>query len=131
MILLDTHVWVWFVSNPELLSKKAAALIERAVNENGVYISCISTWEVALLVSKKRLVLTLEADEWIAKSETIPFITFIPVDNHIAVKSVSLPGPLHDDPADRIITATSLSSGFPLITKDKRLHDYPHVKTIW
>ena len=52
MILLDPHVWVWFVSNPELLSKKAAALIERAVNENGVYISCISTWEVALLVSK-------------------------------------------------------------------------------
>ena len=131
MIVLDTHVWVWFVSNPELLSKKAKRTIERAVVDNNVFISSISAWEVALLTSKKRLLLSMEVADWIKKSEMLPFVNFIPVDNSIAVKSVNLPQPFHSDPADRIIIATTISLGASLITKDERILKYPHVKTIW
>jgi PIN domain nuclease of toxin-antitoxin system len=68
---------------------------------------------------------------WIAKSESLPFIHFVPVTNSIAVKSVNLPLPLHPDPADRIIIATALWLGAPLVTKDKKLLDYCHINTIW
>jgi len=131
MIVLDTHVWVWFVSNPELLSKAAKRGINAAMEQKAIFISSISAWEVALLAAKKRLKLTLDVTDWIAKSETLPFFQFIPVDNSVAVKSVNLPQPLHDDPADRIIIATAITIAAPVVTKDKKLLDYPHVKTIW
>ena len=131
MIVLDTHAWVWFVSNPELLSQKAKRTIERAVVDENVFISSISAWEVALLTSKKRLLLSMEVADWIKKSEMLPFVNFIPVDNSIAVKSVNLPQPFHSDPADRIIIATTISLGASLITKDEMILKYPHVKTIW
>ena len=131
MIVLDTHIWVLFVSNPELLSKRAKRSLDTAMEEKGILISSISTWEVALLVSKKRLQLTLSVTDWIAKSEALPFITFIPVDNSVAIKSVNLPQPLHNDPADRIIIATAISMGVPLVTKDEKILKYPHVQTIW
>jgi len=131
MIVLDTHVWVLFVSNPELLSKRAKKSLDTAMEEKGILISSISTWEVALLVAKKRLRLTLSVTDWIAKSEALPFITFIPVDNSVSIKSVNLPQPLHNDPADRIIIATAISMGTPLVTKDEKILKYPHVQTIW
>jgi len=131
MIVLDTHVWVLFVSNPELLSKREKRSLDTAMEEQGILISSISAWEVALLVAKKRLRLTLGVTDWIAKSEALPFITFMPVDNSVAIKSVNLPQPIHDDPVDRIIIATAISMGAPLLTKDKKLLKYPHVQTIW
>jgi len=131
MIVLDTHTWIWFISKPEVLSKRAKKAVSAAVKEKSVLISSISAWEVALLVIKKRLTLSLDVADWIAKSEGLPFIQFIEISNSIAVKSVNLPQPLHSDPADRIIIATALTVGVPLVTKDKKLIDYPHVKTIW
>ena len=131
MIVLDTHAWIWFTSKPEALSKKAQKVLEAAVKEKNVLVSSISVWEVALLVNKKRLKLSMDVTDWIAKSESLPFIQFIPVSNSIAVKSVNLPQPLHSDPADRIIIATALSLGAPLVTKDKKISAYAHVKTIW
>ena len=131
MIVLDTHAWVWLANNPESLSKKAKKAVDAAIEEKEVLVSSISAWEVALLVAKKRLKLTMEVEDWITKYEALPFIRFVPVDNYLAVKSVRLPEPLHGDPADRIIIATSITSGVPLITKDERILNYPHVKTIW
>ena len=131
MIVLDTHAWIWFISNPDLLSKRAEKAVNAAVKDKSVFISSISAWELAILVTKKRLKLTLDVTDWIAKSESLPFIQFVPVTNSIAVKSVHLPLPLHPDPADRIIIATALTAGSPLVTKDKRLLGYPHIKTIW
>ena len=131
MIVLDTHVWVWFVSNPELISKDARKAIDAAISSKEIFISSISAWEVALLVAKERLKLTMGVTEWIGTSERLPFFQFIPVDNSIAVKSVNLPQPLHQDPADRIIIATAITIGAAVVTKDEKLMDYPHVKTIW
>ena len=131
MIVLDTHAWIWFISNPDLLSKRAEKAVNAAVKDKSIIVSSISTWELALLVSKKRLKLTLDVSDWIAKSESLPFIQFVPVTNPIAVKSANLPLPLHPDPADRIIIATALSMGAPLVTKDRKLLGYSHIKTIW
>ncbi|HWP91246.1 MAG TPA: type II toxin-antitoxin system VapC family toxin [Thermodesulfobacteriota bacterium] len=131
MILLDTHVWVWWVSGIERLSSKANRLITKAKNRDAIYISSISVWEIAQLVERGRLQLTLDVTGWVAKSEALPFVHFIPVDNSIAIKSVQLPSPLHPDPADRIIIATALALGFPLITRDEKIARYPYIQTIW
>ena len=131
MIVLDTHAWVWFISNPELLSERAKRYLDAAVEEKAIMISSISVWEVALLIAKKRLILTLELNDWIAKSEMLPFFKFIPVDNSVAIKAVNLLQPLHRDPADRIIIATAISLGAPIVTKDEKILNYPHVQTIW
>jgi PIN domain nuclease of toxin-antitoxin system len=73
----------------------------------------------------------MDAEDWIARTEALPFVKFVPVNNSIAVRSTQLPGPLHDDPADRIIIATTLSLGGMLVTKDDRIREYPQVKTLW
>jgi PIN domain nuclease of toxin-antitoxin system len=131
MIVLDTHAWIWFISNPDLLSKRAKKAVNAAVEDNSILISSISAWELSLLVTKKRITLTLDVTDWIAKSESLPFIQFMPVTNSIAVKSVNLPLPLHPDPTDRIIIATALSLGASLVTKDEKLLDYAPINTIW
>ncbi len=131
MIVLDTHVWVWWLSGIEPISRRASRLIADAVAQKGIYVSSISVWEVAHLVARGRLKLTVAVADWLAKSESLPFVNFIPVDNTIALKSVQLPEPLHRDPADRIIIATAITLGFPLATKDGRIANYPHVRTIW
>jgi PIN domain nuclease of toxin-antitoxin system len=131
MIVLDTHTWIWFISNPDFLSKRAQKAVNAAVKDKSILISSISAWEIALLVKKKRLKLTLEVTDWIAKSESLPFIQFVPVTNQIAVKSLNLPLPLHPDPADRIIIATALALGAALVTKDEKLLGYAHIKAIW
>ena len=61
----------------------------------------------------------------------LPFLSFVPVDNSIAVKSVLLPEPLHKDPADRIIISTAVTLGAALVTKDEKILNYPYVETIW
>ena len=131
MIILDTHAWIWWVSNPEFLSEKAKQVIDEAVTNRNVLISTISTWEVAMLVSRGRLKLTMPPDDWVAASEALPFFDFVPVSNCIALKSVQLPGVLHSDPADRIIIATAISLGAVLVTKDEKIRNYEHVKTVW
>ena len=105
--------------------------IDKAMQENDVLISCISAWELALLVQKKRLELTMDVSEWISSSEQLPFIRFISIDNGIAVHSVYLPQPLHNDPADRIIIATSMKYGAPIVTMDEKIQNFPHVQSIW
>jgi len=131
MIVLDTHVWLWWVSNPELLSSAARKTLDHAMADGEICISSISAWEVAILVKKGRLDLTMSAEDWIARSEALPFLRFVPVDNRIALKSANLPGQLHDDPADRIIIATTIMLGGTLISKDDKIRKYQHVRSIW
>lgn len=131
MIVLDTHAWLWWISNPEKLGAAAASAIEQAMTENGILISSISTWEMALLVAKGRLTLSIDVRDWIRKTESLPFVRFMPMDNTIALRSVALPKEFHADPADRIITATALSTGLPLVTKDKKIRVCSFVRTIW
>ncbi len=84
-----------------------------------------------MLVNRGRLELTMDVADWIANSEALPFLRFVPVTNQIALRSVSLPTDVHGDPADRMIIATALFLGASLVTKDERIRNYPHVETIW
>lgn len=131
MIVLDTLAWVWWAASPERLSKPARARIDREIEEGAVHVSAISCWEVSLLVRRGRLALSLDVADWIATMETLPFLRFVPIDNRIALRSNSLAGDLHEDPADRLIVATAQTLGAALITKDARLQSYPHVETVW
>lgn len=131
MIVLDTHVWVWWVSHSRELPRPLRRLIDREAAAHPVNVSCVSAWEIAMLAKKGRLQLTMPADDWIAKCEALPGLRFVPADNRIFVRSVSLPEPLHNDPADRIIVSTALQLGAKLITRDDKLRAYPHVETIW
>ena len=131
MIVLDTHAWIWFVNNPRQLSAAARRAAEEAMSRRAIYISSISAWEVALLAASGRIELSIGVQDWIAGSETLPFFIFVPVDNAIFIRSVSLPGPLHSDPADRIIIATAMMKGMPIVTKDEKIRNYSKVKTIW
>lgn len=131
MIVLDTHVWLWWLSNPEKLSPPAEEAIAAAIAENGIVISSISSWEIALLVKRGRLELAIDHRDWISKTQGLPFVQFAPVDNIIALRSVDLPGDFHADPADRIITATAMTMALPLITCDHKIISYPHLQTIW
>ena len=130
MIVLDTHAWVWWVAADSRLSEAAGREIDRAMGTSSLYVSSISSWEVALLVQRGRLELTMDVGDWIARSEALPFLGFIPVDNRIALRSVELTLG-HDDPADRIIVATALSLGARLVTRDRRLHAFGGVETFW
>ena len=131
MIVLDTHAWIWWLANPDQISRAAQEEIDRAMEREEILISSISCWEIALLVRKGRLELAMPVEDWIARSEALPFVQFVPLDNRIALRSNHLPGEIHDDPADRIIIATALTVGVPLVSKDGRIRDYPHVETIW
>ena len=73
----------------------------------------------------------MDARDWIARSEALPFLHFVPVDNAVALRAVGLPEPFHKDPADRIIVATAMTMGIPIVTSDEKILKYPHVKTIW
>ncbi|OGG27340.1 twitching motility protein PilT [Candidatus Gottesmanbacteria bacterium RIFCSPLOWO2_01_FULL_39_12b] len=131
MIVLDTHVLVFWVSDQKRISAKARLTIRKNLKEKTVYVSSISVWEIAMLVNKGRLVLTMDVETWLDKVESLPGIQFVPIDSTIARKSVMLPGALHSDPADRIIIATARQLGATLITSDQKIRSYEHVKTLW
>ncbi len=129
MIVLDTHVWVWWVHGDERLTQAQVDVIE--ANETDVVgISCISCWEAAKLVEYKRLVLPCPLAEWFEKALSYPGIRLLELSSEIAVESTKLPGEFHRDPADQIIVATARVHGCPLVTSDRRLIEYPHVQTI-
>jgi len=131
LIVLDTHAWVWWVSGARALPARVSEQVERHRAQRTIRISSISVWEVAQLVKRGRLELTMSVDDWVARSEALPFLEFVPVDNRIALASTRLPGQFHADPADRIIVATTRGLGATLITKDDKLRRYAHVETLW
>jgi len=131
MIVLDTHIWIWYLDSPELLSERARTTVDHARDESDILISSISTWEVFMLESKGRLRLRIPVLEWLRKSERLSFLHFVPVDNDIARLSVQLPEYPHQDPADRMIIATALSLGARIVTKDHKFQAYTGVPTVW
>ena len=131
MIVLDTHAWVWWLGDPSLLSRPAREAIDAAAARSELYVSAISVWEVALLVARGRLELTMDLDDWVRRAEALPFITYVPVDNAVALRSVRLGEAFPEDPADRMIVATATGLGAPLVTKDRRLRKRPEIETIW
>ncbi len=131
VIVLDTHALVWWVSGDPTLSKKAKAAIALEQDGGAIIISSITAWEIAVLVERERLLLSMDVRRWLATVAEIESVRFLPVDNEIALNSVALPGAFHKDPADRMIVATARKLAVPLVTKDEKIRAYANVRTIW
>ncbi len=129
MIVLDTHIWVWWVHASEQLTGSQAQIVQ--ANETDVIgVSAISVWEVAKLVEYGRLELPCPLNEWFNKALNYPGIRLLEITPEIAIGSTQLPGEFHRDPADQIIVATARFYDCPLITSDSKILTYPHVKTV-
>lgn len=129
MILLDTHVWVWWVHGDKRLTPSQTAVIEDAETD-AIGVSVISCWEVAKLVERGRLGLPRPLEEWLALALGYPGVRLIELSPEIVVVSTRLPGTFHQDPADQIIVATARVNNCPLITSDQKIVSYEHVETV-
>ena len=129
MIVLDTHIWVWWVHEDERLTQAQREAI--AANETDtVGVSAISCWEIAKLVEYGRLELPSPLEEWFEQALNYPGVQLLALTPEIAIESTRLPGEFHRDPADQIIVATARVYGCSLVTSDDKLLNYSHVTTI-
>ena len=133
MILLDTHALIWALEDERRLGADARAAIAAAEQADGLGISAITPWEIALLAETGRLRLSREVREWIVAALALPAIGLLPLEPAISSESVRLPGAFPPDPADRLIVATARHHGAPLLTADYAILSYAaagHVQTI-
>ena len=128
MIILDTHIWIWWVDNNSRLTSPYRHWINQYQTE-GLGVSIISCWEVAKLVEKKRLQLTYSVDEWLHIALSYPGVQLLPLTVPILIQSTQLKD-FHNDPADQIIVATAKIYQSPLLTADKKILNYPFVHTL-
>lgn len=128
MIILDTHLWIWLADENEQLTKRHRDIIEEE-RSSGLGVSAISCWEVAKLVEYERLKLACPVEEWMDKALALPGIQHIELTPRIAIASTKLPGEFHRDPADQIIVATAHEYNCELLTVDRKILQYAHVKT--
>ena len=129
MILLDTHIWVWWVDDNQQLADRSRHIIRDNVR-SGLGVSIISCWEVAKLVEYGRLELACAIEEWMEQAVAYPGMQLLELTPQIAIESTKLPGSFHRDPADQIIVATARLYDIPLLTADSRILQYPHVRTL-
>lgn len=128
MILLDTHIWVWWVAQDPALPEAVRQLILEH-QPAGMGISIISCWEVAKKVEVGKLVLDRDVVAWLDAALVYPGIGVIALTPEIVVESTRLPGSFHRDPADQMIVATARVLGIPLLTNDGRIRAYEGVVT--
>lgn len=128
MIVLDTHAWVWWVSKPEKLGKRAAREIGKA---SRVGVPAICVWEVAIKAEAKKLRFDRPYDIWIdAALSDDPRVELLPLLPRIAVAAVQLSW-THSDPADRFIVASARAHGALLVTADEAIHASGLVRCAW
>jgi len=127
--LLDTHIWIWWVQDIDRLSNRQIEILS-SNERTGLGVSIISCWEIAKLVEKNRLDLSLPTKEWFDTAINYPGIKLLELTPAIALESTQLPGQFHKDPADQIIVATSRIYHIDLLTADKKIIKYKHVSTL-
>jgi PIN domain nuclease of toxin-antitoxin system len=131
LILLDTHVLVWWLSESPELSIAAKRAIRRYSGPGEIAVSAISVLEIATAARRGRLQFTVPVEQWLSDMRCIPQLRLEPVSADIAALAGSLADPMHGDPADRVIIATAIVLGVSLVTADERLRSLPSVTTIW
>jgi PIN domain nuclease of toxin-antitoxin system len=129
VIVLDTHAWLWWLSAPERLSDAAAEAIGEA---SRIGVSTLSAWELAMLVSRRRIELDREVATWVGQGLADERVESLAPNAQVAVSASLLdaknfPG----DPVDRLIYATTRSLGATLITRDKAIRAFDAQSTLW
>lgn len=128
MIVLDTHAWLWHAVARERLSRPARQAIDRA---ESLLVSTLSCFEVTALERRERIALDRPAASWIRQALGADEVDHVDVDIDIAATAGQLPDPFPGDPADRLIYATAMARGVPLVTADRAIREFDPVRTIW
>lgn len=129
--VLDTHVWVWWNMDPKKLSPRVRSIIADPAQYDEILLSAISCWEFSKLLEKKRIGISCDPEEWIRIAIEMPKLRLVPLTPTLSYRSTQLPQPFHEDPADQIIVATAREENATVMTKDKLMKRYPHVRTVW
>lgn len=127
MIVLDTHIWIWWVHGDSQLTQEYHEYIQER-ELRGLGVSAISCWELAKLVERSWLVLPCSVDDWLDQALAYPGMCLLELTPQICVESTQLPGNFHRDPADQIIVATARVYNCPLVTMDEKIRSYPHIQ---
>lgn len=128
MIILDTHIWVWWIGESPRLTERLQEFINR-YQPSGLGVSVFSCWEVAKLVEKGRMELDCSVNEWLDTALTYPGVRLLELTVPIVVQATQLEG-FHNDPADQIIVATAKVHDCSLLTVDSKIVNYPHVEVL-
>ncbi|MBD2492790.1 PIN domain-containing protein [Nostoc sp. FACHB-280] len=128
MIILDTHIWVWWVQNDSQLTKQQQKWL-KDYESDCLGVSILSCWEVAKSVEKKRLILPLAIDKWLEVALAYPGVQLLNLSLPIVIDSTQLNG-FHSDPFDQLIVATARFYSCPLLTADTKILNYPDVQTL-
>lgn len=126
MIVADTHALLWWILSPQDLSRPA----RRALDDSAIAVAAITCFEIARLVHRGRVTLDLPVVEWLHNVFALPKVAFLPLTIEVTATAASLPDPIRD-PVDRLIVATALHQGVPLVTKDHKIIAAEVVRTIW
>jgi PIN domain nuclease of toxin-antitoxin system len=132
MLLLDTHVLIWW-ANGEGLSGETQRLVAEALSRREVAVSTVNAWEIATLSAKGRVAFLPDAAGWWRRLQSAPGLTVLDLDPMAAIASQSLPEPFHADPADRFLVAMARARAMKLLTRDRLILDYAargHVEAI-
>jgi PIN domain nuclease of toxin-antitoxin system len=128
-LLLDTHVWLWQLLEPERLSRRATEALGSAEAE--LFLSPISVWETLILAKRGRIELQPDASTFVLDALAVSRTTMTPLTHEIAIQSVGLPGYRNRDPADRFLIATCLVEALTMVTADRGLRRYRRLETLW
>jgi PIN domain nuclease of toxin-antitoxin system len=128
-LLLDTHVWLWSLLDPQRLSGAAEQAISD--DDNELCLSPISTWETLVLARKRRLELRPSPREWVLEALRRSAPAHAPLSHSVAVRSECLDGFSSEDPADRFLVATALEQNLAIVTADGDMREYAPLKTVW
>ena len=127
--MLDTHALLWWALDPRELSDVAKQTCARMEGEGG-YASAISIWELGIKVKRRKLHLGIPVSEFARRVQRSGVVEFVPVDVTVWLRSLSLEWD-HRDSVDRVIVATALLKGHRLLTKDRVLHRFGGIETVW
>ncbi|MEX0845251.1 MAG: type II toxin-antitoxin system VapC family toxin [Balneolaceae bacterium] len=130
MTLLDTHIFLWWLSGKTKLTAAEHEALDVLSSQNRLCISAITVWEIEILDRKGKISLNPDFVSWIEKIINIPGFEILPITVQHVVTQKNLPASFHFDPADRLLSATSLITGYPLATKDQKIIDSETCK-IW
>ena len=130
MILVDTHVVLWLAFEETRLSQTAhAAVTDARQRKDGMGICDVTLLELTMLARKRRIGLEISMESFLAEVES-RFVVF-PITARACARALGLPASFPKDPADRIIAATALVEGLPLLTADREIRRSRAVPTIW
>lgn len=129
MILLDTHVVLWMSSNSSRLSQPAREAILHAREKSGVAVASFTLFELAWIAENRRIPISGSVENFVR--ETTSRLILKPMTPQIVAVAVRLPSTYPKDPADRVIAATAIIEGIPLVTADRRMQQSGVVETIW